>query len=441
MNKIKKAIIVFTILIIIVIILLISFLKRNILNNEENISNENSFDETMSQSNNSDFSIVKNNSEYYGVEKIIDDFCEHIKIVYNENYLDEDFSENDKLLYQKMILDMLNSKYKTEFNINENNLREHVVGAIENDYKINSMYYSTRKNNICIYLVYGKFENIADNYNFMIVVDLINNAYGVYLNDYILKYNYLERNVRELKIEDDNIQLNENNKYVSKDLSNQDMAQKYLNNYKEILFKDLEKAYNLLENKYREKRFENYNEFIEYYDLRKMYIQRCKLQEYKVSDKESYTQYICIDNYNNYYIFNVEGVMKYTVQLDEYTILQDEFMEEYRKATDEQKVQTNIETFFKMINTKDYKAAYNVLDDTFKKNKFPNLEEFKKYAQSNFFDNTNITKVEELTKSNSYYICTINTSSINSINTEIGKETFIVLLGNDMDYKLSFTVK
>ena len=303
------------------------------------------------------------------------------------------------------------------------------------------MYKSARANNIIIYLVYGQLGYTGDNYDFMVAVDLTSNAYEIYLNDYIKKYNYVEESIANLEIENDNIELNDNNKYVSKDYTAQEMAQEYLSNYKEILENDLEKAYDLLDNEYKEAKFEDYNEFQEYYNLRRAQIQGSTLQKYKISNKGSYTQYMCIDNYDNYYIFNAEGVMKYTVQLDEYTILPDEYIQAYEAATDEQKVQTNIDTFFKMINTKDYKAAYNVLDDTFKQNNFATLDEFKEYAQNNFFDNTTITNVIDLSKTGTYYACTIATASDTSDSAQTGEETFIVALGNGTDFTLSFTVK
>ena len=81
MDKIKKLIFVLIILIIIIIIILLNILRGSTEdydgNSDQNISNEESFDESDLKLNNSEFSIVTNNSEYYAIKKIIDDFYEY----------------------------------------------------------------------------------------------------------------------------------------------------------------------------------------------------------------------------------------------------------------------------------------------------------------------------------------------------------------------------
>lgn len=446
-KNLLKIMIVIVIIIIIVLLILTNIYNKDSEEDESSeISYEEAYDETNLEMDDTSFQLVTLNSEYYGVLTIIDNICEYANMAYNENYLsttsylDEELTDEDKQVYVEIILDMLSEDYMVEFNITEDNLQEKFSVLIQEEYSVNTMYYSTRENNMCIFLIYGELKNSNTNYNFMVAVDLDSGAYEIYLDDFITKNDYVEDNINSLKIENDKITLNENNEYTIIDYSNQDMAQKYLSNYKEILLDDLEKAYNLLDSEYRELKFENYEEFEEYYEDRKNNIFSCSLASYNVTSYDSYMEYVCLDTSGNCYTFYAIATMNYTIRLDDYTILSDDYIELYNSATDEEKIQTDIEMFFKMINTKDYNAAYEILNDTFKTNNFATVDEFKEYAQNDFFDNTTITTVTDLTESGGYYVCTITTTNT-SDTSETGEETFIVSLGEGTDFELSFTVK
>ena len=57
-----------------------------------------------------------------------------------------------------------------------------------------------------------------------------------------------------------------------------------------------------------------------------------ELKSYKIDKNNDYTQYVLIDNLENYYIFRETSVMDYTVILDTYTIDLPEFLEKYENA-------------------------------------------------------------------------------------------------------------
>lgn len=453
MNKIKKIIIILFIVIIMIFLILVGLLKNseteenNEITNNETINAE-SNDEVEQETNNDTFQIVKDNSDFYGISTVIDNFCEYSNIVYTGEYvnqgsmiIDEELTDEDKQVYIDMLMDMLSNTYIEEFNITDNNIESSISYFAESDYDIESMYYYLGENNVTTFMVYGDLTETKSEYNFMITVDLDTNAFEIYLDDYISKYNYTEENISKLEVNSNNIELNDNNKFSTISYSDQDMAAKYLSDYKNILSNDLEEAYNILDQEYKEKKFDSYEEFTEYYEDRKNGIFSYSLENYEVTEYNSYTKYICVDSYGNYYIFYATGVMNYTVMLDQYTIFDETVEEEYNNATDEQKVQTDIDIFFKMVNTKDYVSAYKLLNNSFKNNYFSTIDEFKEYAQNNFFESTTITTVNELTQSGSYYVCTIVTSNDMSDTVETGEETFIVSLGEDTDFEMSFTVK
>ena len=115
------------------------------------------------------------------------------------------------------------------------------------------------------------------------------------------------------------------------------------------------------------------------------------IEKYKINDKENEKEYICIDQYGNYYIFKDNGVMNYTVKLDTYTIDTEDFNNKYDNGSDQLKVGMNLEKIFQALNRKDYEYIYEKLDSTFKQNNFSTLNDFEQYAKENFYD---INKIE-----------------------------------------------
>lgn len=445
MKKIKKIIIGLIILIVIIIISLIIINKIN-KKDEGEVFGEEQVNDSKITIESTDFDVVKYNSEYYGISNVIDNIIAYSNIIYNESYLsqnssakvDVEFSEEDKELYTDMILNMLSDKYKNKYNIDKNNLKKYVFELIGNKYKINNMYSSLRDNDVIIYLIYGNLQSTQKKYNFMVVVDSKENAYEVYLNNYINELEYNEEKINSLKIENDNIKLNSYNEFLTRDITNEEMAGKYLKNYKEILQKDLKEAYKMLDSEYRKKRFGSYAKFEEYYKLQIKEWTMASLQQYKVVSYDDYTDYICVDNYDNCYTFRTTAVMKYTVLLDEYTIETDEYKEKYESAKNTQKVYANVEKFIKMINTKDYESAYAVLDEDYRKNNFNTLDTFKNYIKSNFYTyNTIASSAQvEVSDDGNFYSCEVKLTDTTNSESEKIDVNFIVILGEGTDFTI-----
>ena len=66
-------------------------------------------------------------------------------------------------------------------------------------------------------------------------------------------------------------------------------------------------------------------------------------------------RYVCKDGKDNFYIFNVNKVLDYTVVLDTYTVDLPEFTEKYNKVNAQEKVALNINKVITALNNKDYK--------------------------------------------------------------------------------------
>ena len=226
------------------------------------------------------------------------------------------------------------------------------------------------------------------------------------------------------------------NEFEILNVSTGDLLSTYFNKYKDDIFADLEKAYNTLDEEYRQKKFGSIDNYKTYLQERYQEIALSKIVSYKIYDKnDEYTQYICIDNNGNYYIFNETGIMQYTVMLDAYTIDLPEFLEKYNNGTAQQKVALNIEKFVQAINDKSYNYAYNCLADSFKNNYFKTQEEFETYVKANFFENNSV-KYNNFEVQGELY--TYSVTITNKVTNEEINKTFIMQLEEGTEFVLSF---
>ena len=214
-----------------------------------------------------------------------------------------------------------------------------------------------------------------------------------------------------------------------------DLVGAYFNQYKSYALGNLEKAYNLLDEEYREKKFGNIEEYRTYIENNSEAISQVRLDSYQIKKDGENNRYICIDQNGNYYIFNETAVMDYTVMLDTYTIDLPEFIEKYNIATEQQKVALNIDRFMQAINAKDYKYAYSCLADSYKNNYFKTQEEFETYAMQNFYESSTVGYKQFDVQQDVYTYSVILT---NDATGEQMEKTFVMQLGEGTEFVLSF---
>ena len=131
--------------------------------------------------------------------------------------------------------------------------------------------------------------------------------------------------------------------------------------------------------------------------------------------------------------------MDYNVMLDTYTVLIPQFIEKYDKLDNTKKVAMNIDKVVQALNAKDYKYIYNKLDNTFKMNNFPTLNDFKKYINEKYpltYDLEYSTYNEE----NGTYVQNIVLKD--KENEENTQESSIVMqLKDNYEFVMSFNVE
>ncbi len=295
-----------------------------------------------------------------------------------------------------------------------------------------------QSNRIFSYAVYGKIGSEEKYY--IVRIDMENMTY---------KIEELDRNKHNNNI--DTINLETNLKEIAKDgentfefltVTDEQMSRIYLSEFTKLELENAKQAYELLEENYKKERFPDLKDYQEYLEENESIIKESILAKYSVAHFDDYTQYVLIDNFENSYTLDVTSVMNYKIKLDNYTIKVEDYEENYNKLKNENKVQANVHIFLQMINTKDYKHSYELLDETFKKNNFGTLEEYKSYINENFFKYNQRTSSDiNIRQEGNYYVyeTTIRNNSGSAAKSK--KLTIIMQLLKGTDFVMSFSIE
>ena len=359
-----------------------------------------------------------------------------------QNFINESAYRNtDK------IMSMLSNDYINKYKVTEDNVFSNIdISPIKNNkiylvYNTDTILESEQENYILSYLVSIKYRMSNSeqyiNTKVLVIIDKQKLKYEIYPYKYILD-NHLENLKAGEKLELEISSLPEDaQKFSYQEKNNRELANELFEDWKEKIIYDKKDAYSKLSNQYKEKRFSNYNSFTDYLSNKK-YIPT--INQYRVYSKDDYTDYICTDQYNNYYIFRVQGgVMRYTVFLDNYTVELESFKENYDKSNDSGKIAIQTGKFKQMLNLKDYNAIYSKLNEKFKDNNFKTVSELKKYLDEKIY-NINTIEIQEITQKDDYYVCNGVIKNQQNQNEQKNIVIAIKLIGSN-EFELSFSIK
>ena len=376
-------------------------------------------------------------SNYYMIKA-----CVNKVYLYYYNAFNEKTEENANRLYN-----LLDEKYIDYKNITNKNILEKIEEINEVVVNINEIYVSHLSNTIDVNLVIGRLrekssEDIKDfnikDFKMMVIIDYSNKAFKVILNDYIEEYYSDLKLGDEVKISiPEKISKNQDNVTGYQVIDDERYCKDLLLKYKEEAMFDKEMAYNHLYAKYRENRFESLSEFETYIKTNMRDIVTISLNKYQKNVYDDYTEYICVDTKNNYYIFYEETIMNYGMIFDLYSIETPHFTNEYDVASEQKKVVLNISRLKEAINAKDYRYVYKHLNSTFSNNNFSNLNQFEQYLKERFYESNDITygKFEEISNDTyTYELIIKNTENAN----ETKNLTIIMKLHENYDFEISF---
>ena len=440
------------IIIILLIILIIAIIVLAALNWYGNYQEKYEYDppeEDVAININSTIEKVSTRNDFYAVKTCIEKFYLYLAKTDESDYsiIDEETEqalEATDNMRKEAIYNMLDNNYIQNTGITKNNVLQH-LGEIEtSDVIIDDMYVSEQTENVAVYLVYGKLRNQTTRenteFNLMLKIDMLNRTFKVIPADYINEYVGEISVGQELKLDiEETIEKNDYNIFAYETISEETYILDMFNEFKTDMMYDYETAYEKLNEEYKQKRFETYEEFETYATEHIRNSVVMQLNQYQVNEFDNYTQYVCVDQNGKYYIFNETGVMDYTVILDTYTIDLPQFTEQYNNATDAEKVLYNLQKVFSAINDKDYNYVYNKLDNTFKQNNFPTLESFQTYITQNLYENNSIAYSNYQTSGN-LHIYEISIKNAEDENSATVTKNFIMQLLDGTDFVMSFNV-
>lgn len=429
--KILMSIVVILIIIIIFIILI---LMKNINNEQEEINIGDPGEEI-------DFSttkieVVTEKIDYYTVRNCINNYLGYLNQDSSIYYIEDDIDIDSQ---KENIYNILSSEYIMQNNISEQNVLNKVEIIKEDQIFIPLKMKVLEKENIKKFIAYGIIQTTFENKfkkeaYFIVNLDNNNKTYSIEPVD---KY---YNNIDEIVIENNNIAIENNdfNSYMNQKISNEYVTKEYFTLFKRLSLSRPEKIYNILSEGYRDIRFGNQNNFIEYINNNVEEIKKIDLKQYMVNNYEDHIEYVGKDQFGNLYIFNEYNDQSIDIKLDTYTINADTFIKEYEKATDEKKVQMNIDKFIQMINRHDYISSYNCISEGFRNNYFSTQEDFENYIKSNFFEYNNFEFKSYEKKGSNIYVYTIQLTDLTGESSDLKEIDIIMKLNEDYNFEMSF---
>lgn len=418
MKNIKKIIIILAVILIILIILFVLLYRYVNYNTGPEESDYDSGPQDIQIQLDTKISREENDNKFFTVNDYINNIFQYVNDS-NETAVKELVENYTEIENMKL---------------NEKNPKYYIQEAYKKESLEKAIYYTT---GILSYTEENYTEKFIVAY-FKVNIDYINQAYKVNLIDekqYEAKKNDQTELIEEFSIESSNY-----NKFEQNSYSIEDICDRYMQDYIIKLKYNSSLAYEVLDSEYKNLKFNNeIAKFQEYIQSNRDRIYNFTMQSYSKELKENETEYVILDTMGNYYIIESNGGLNYRILLDNYTIQSEEFVEEYKNATEQEKITTNLSMVIKWLNEKSYEEFYNKLDNQFKNNNFNNIESFTSYVEKNFFDN-NVLEVQNIEKLGNNYVCEVKIRSGYGLAAEEISKTFIMQLKEGTDFVMSFNV-
>jgi len=432
MKSINKIILILSIFVVVIIITMIIIkvdnkkIATNTLNSIQNqttnniVVGDNDTEALINYEKKVEVNLVKSRNDFFSIENMVNNYLLYLKV------------GNSKAVYSMLDMDYISTQGITEANVLEI-LRTGIL--YDGSYKIKEAYVKNDTQNT-IYYIYGILEKDLNKTPYYLVMyqDALNMSFAIKPITSTEYSQYISEQIQETNSK--NISLNEYNKIVNIVVNDEDYANKYFNDYIHNAKYYPEEAYRLLNEEYRNSRFgslENYKAYL----VNKNLAEDNLLTQYSIHTKNNVNYCVCIDKYNNTYVFEILGIMNYKLILDTYTLDLPEFIEQYEEADDEGKIILNIKKIFEALNEQDYKYVYNKLDEEFKTINFADLNTFSTYMSSKLYKEIQLEYIE-YTKNEEEHKYILNVKDKTGVNTNIIQMTIIMKLGENTDFSFKF---
>lgn len=423
-KKIKKIITILLILAVICVIFIFVFSRKNKLSSTDFSKDSQGIEDYIQIEENNTIIYENSKNVYYTVVSIVN------------KYINEAARGN-----QDKLLNMLDLEYTENSNIDEITGISPLNDGFQYYVFVPTTIYSMDEAKITTHFVYGYYYNNLDmnkkELNLMVELDSVNQTFNIHNYNYILNNGYNNLQVGDVyKTKLSEIQNRGDNTFTYISMSDEDMASKYLDNFREVVLYNKDQVYKMLDQEYSKLKFKNEEDFNSFVNNKKIEFFTAELKEYNIKTNELGNKvYICRDQNDNYYYFEeTEGIMQYKIVLDNYVLANDEFKNKYNNASEQQKVVFNIEKFIQAINDESYYYAYNCLADSYKNNYFKTQEEFEIYAKETFYGRNVEYKVFNTERE----VYTYSVVFTNKETEEQTNKTFIMQLGEGTEFVMSF---
>lgn len=435
MEKAKRMIILSIIILFIVIMMLVVIIinlnKENKNEDKKEIINTNSYITS---------SLVKDENEFFTIKRIVNKYYSYV------NYLDYNFAQvqlkdDDKNNLKEQYFEK-GKEFLKDILIDEYTQTEDLLKYANKKINITKME-KCNYNNLDIYIVNIEYDK--ESTDIVVFSDYSNSTYSIMTKEYFNDIENIQSIIKNLDIK--YIDKNKNNEIKKVELTDQQICLQYYSDYIDLIKNNQEKAYEKLDESYREKRFGSLDNFKKYIKENLNDISIDMLSKYQVKDQNEYNEYMCVDKNGRYYIFNVTSAMNYTLFLDTYTVDLPEFIEEYNSASNQKKMALNINKIISAINQKDYEYVYSKLDETFKQNYYNNQESLEAFIKENLF-NKNKASFQEYSSEQNLGIYKVRVEkeyqdgekAPEGKNAEFQNLNIIMKLGQGTDFVMSFSI-
>lgn len=439
MKKLRIVIVICLILILLIIGVMFIIQYNNKIEQEEvgDVGEEISYDTNQVED-------IDDRVEFYTVINCVEKYLNQVRGDDNKYYEKNEQGQYVLVASQEEInediFQLLSNEYINKNDITKENVLEYVDNIDDSFYYVPLKMKKIVGSNTNKYIVFGFIQTTENEFlkdaNYIVNLDRNNKTFSIE----ILSSEY--GSIDEVNVDNKNesIEVNDNNTFIDAKISNEYVAKDYFNRYKRMCLTNSEKAYEYLNTEYKNKRFGSLDEYNKYVERNREELAQIRIEEYVVNNYDEYTEYVCKDQYDNYYIFNEKNLNDFDIKLDTYTIDSDKFIEQYNNSSDEIRVKLNIDKWVKMINNRDYKNAFNYLDETFRTNNFNNdAETFERYIRNNYPAHYKAL-YGEFTERSGIYAQNIVLENIDNEESSEQELDIIMDLQENMNFVMSFTV-
>lgn len=276
-----------TILILLILLGIIAIVLFFLVKNNPNVENNSEYGE---------IALLDDSSLFFTVSLNINKICDYVNNDQSEelySILDENYLKNNSLTTSNVI-----EKFYEKYNGTSFSAIEIYVVSNDKNYKF------FVKGNLKVEIMDEPADIIAEDY-FILNYDIEESIFSISPITKDLYLNY----IKSKDFEFNNLTKNEYNKVDYVNITDENLAAMYFNDFISILFNDTESAYKKLSDSTKEMYFNTYEDFLKYLEDNLEYLENLKYVKYSV--KNSIIHYI--DNYDNKYSFIINKIMDYQV--------------------------------------------------------------------------------------------------------------------------------